>query len=208
MADPFSTIVGVIDLLDKAKKAYDKFKDAKDLPKAFGTISGQIDLATSIFRDVKDSAKQAAQKDKIRDTVDQCEMDAKDLDAIFELVRKHINEKWHHRYKTYVASMKEGRKCEAEKIWKRILDGVHLLADDFGIQKLDEIMDAIKEIDRLSSSLEDPKDGTINSTVYGDVGVSGVSYGEVTMGNKYGGDHIENSGKSSKGMRKSRNGRR
>jgi hypothetical protein len=38
MADPFSIIVGIIDLLDKAKKAYDKFKDARDLPKAFGTI--------------------------------------------------------------------------------------------------------------------------------------------------------------------------
>lgn len=36
MVDPFGTIVGIIDLLDKARKAYDKFKDVKDLPKAFG----------------------------------------------------------------------------------------------------------------------------------------------------------------------------
>jgi hypothetical protein len=196
MADPFGTIVGIIDLLDRAKNAYDKFKDAKDLPKAFGTISGQIALATSIFEDVKDRAKQAVQVDKIQGTVDQCEMDAKDLNAIFELVRGNINEKWHHRYKTYVASMKEGRKCEVEKIWKRILDGVHLLAADFGIQKLDEITSAIKDIDSLPSSLEDNSAGTINNT-YGHPGVNGVNYGEVTMEYNYGGLHHEYRGKSS-----------
>lgn len=39
MADPLGNILGFIDLLGKAKRAYDKFKDAKDLPTAFGTIS-------------------------------------------------------------------------------------------------------------------------------------------------------------------------
>ena len=197
MADPFSTIVGVIDLLDKAKKVYDKFKDAKDLPKAFGTISGQIDLATSIFKDVKDSANQAAQRDKIRGTVDQCDMDAKDLNAIYELVLKHIDGSWRHLYKSYITGMKEGRKCEVEKIWKRILDGVHLLATDFGIQKLDEIKNAIKDIEKLPSSLEDIGAGTTTNNAYGQVGVNGASYGKVTMGNEYAGSHNENHGKPS-----------
>jgi hypothetical protein len=208
MADPFGTIVGIIELLDKAKKAYNKFKDAKDLPKAFGTITGQIDLATNIFKDVKDSANQTAQKDKIQGTVDQCEMDARDLTAIYELVHEHINGSWRHRYKSYVASMKEGRKCEVEKIWKRILNGVRLLADNFGVQKLDEIMNAIKDIDQLPSSLEDSKDGSVHSTVHGDAVVSGVSYGDITMGNRYGGNHIENHGKFSDVVRKSYKGRR
>jgi hypothetical protein len=197
MADPFSTIVGIIDLLDRAKQAYDKFKDAKDLPKAFGTISGQIDLATSIFEDVENSAKQTAQADKIRGTVEQCELDAKDLNAIYQLVHEHMNDKWHHRYKTYVASMKDGRKREVEKIWKRILDGVHLLAADLGVQELDQIKNAIKDIKRLPSSLEDTGAGTMINNAYGQVGVNGVSYGKVTMGNEYGGNHIENHGTSS-----------
>jgi archaellum component FlaC len=197
MADPFSTIVGIIDLLDKAKKAYDKFKDAKDLPKAFGTISGQIDLATSIFKDVKDTANHTAQTNKIRSTVDQCEMDAKDLNVIYELVCEHINDTWRHRYKSHIATMKEGRKCEVEKIWKRILDGVHLLAADFGIQKLDEIKNAIKDIEKLPSSLEDDRAGTTINNSYGRTGVNGVNYGKFNMGNEYGGDHIENHGKSS-----------
>jgi hypothetical protein len=46
--------------------------------------------------------------------------------AIYQLVSEHINDTWRQRYKSYVASMKEGRKCEVEKIWKRILDDVHL----------------------------------------------------------------------------------
>ena len=196
MADPFGTIVGIIDLLDKAKKTYNKFKDAKDLPKAFGTISGQIDLATNIFKDVKDSANKTAQKDKIQGTVDQCEMDSRDLTAIYELVHEHINDSWRHRYKSYVASMKEGRKCEVEKIWKRILDGVHLLAAESGIQKLDEIRNAIKDIEKLPSSLEDTGGSTMINNAYGHVGVNGVSYGEVTMGNKYTGPHNEYHGKS------------
>jgi hypothetical protein len=196
MADPFGTIVGIIDLLDKAKKAYDKFKDAKDLPKAFGTISGQIDLATSIFKDVKDIANHTAQMNKIRGTVDQCEMDAKDLHAIYLLVHEHINDKWHQRYKSYIANMKGERKCEVEKIWKRILDGVHLLAAEFGIQKLDEIMSAIKAIDSLPSSLGDSSAGTVNNTNWGTSGVTGTNLGEVTMGNKYAGAHNEYHGKS------------
>lgn len=80
-------------------------------------------------------------------------MDAKDLNAIFELVCKHINDTWRQRYKSYVTSMKEGCRCEVEKIWKRILDGVHLLATEFGIQKLDDIKNAIEDIEKLPSSL-------------------------------------------------------
>jgi hypothetical protein len=191
MADPFGTIVGIIDLLEKAKKAYDKFKDAKGLPKAFGTISGQIDLATSIFQDVKDRANQTSQRDKIKGTVEQCELDARDLNAIYQLVHEHINDKWLHRYKSYIDSMKEGRKCEVEKIWKRILDAVHLLAADFGIQKLDEIGSAIKDIDSLPNSLEDTSAGTVNNITHGASGVTGTNWGEVTMGNKYAGAHNE-----------------
>ena len=93
--------------------------------------------------------------------------------------------------------MKEGRKCEVEKIWKRILDGVHLLAADFGIQKLDEIKNAIKDIEKLLSSLEDDRVGTTINNSYGRTGVNGVNYGKFNMGNEYGGDHIENHGKSS-----------
>lgn len=136
MTDPCSTIVGIVDLLDKAKKAYDKFKDVKNLPKAFGTISGQVDLATSIFKDAKNSAKQSAENDKIRDTVNQCESDAKDLNAT---TNWSASLRAHQRQ---VASSlqdirrqhEEGRKGEVEKIWKRILDSVQLLAGDFGIQ--------------------------------------------------------------------------
>jgi hypothetical protein len=35
---------------------------------------------------------------------------------------------------------------------------------------------------------------TFNS--YGPTGVSGVSYGKVTMGNEYGGSHVQNCSKS------------
>ena len=191
MADPLSTIVGIIDLLEKAKKAYDKFKEAKDLPKAFGTISGQIDLATSIFHDVERSTERSVQMDKIRGTVEQCKLDAEDLNAIYQEVHKHMHGSWRDRYKSYIANMKGERKCEVEKIWKRILDGVHLLAAEFGIQKLDEIMSAIKTIDSLPSSLEDSSSGTVNNTNWGTSGVTGTNLGEVTMGNKYAGAHNE-----------------
>jgi len=211
MADPFGTIVGIIDLLDKAKKAYDKFKDAKDLPKAFGTISGQIDLATSIFKDVERSTGRSAQTDKIRGTVEQCKLDAEDLNAIYQEVHEHMHGSWRDRYKSYVASMTEGRKCKVETIWKRILDGVRLLADDFEIHKLDEIMNAIKDIEQLPNSLEESKEGSVHSTVHGNAVVSGVhngNIGDVTMGNRYGGSHIENHGKPSDRFHKSSRERR
>lgn len=194
MADPLGMAMSIIDLLEKAKGAYDKFKDAKNLPKAFGTIAGQIQLATGIFKDVKSSSLQPAQQDRIRAAVEQCEIDAKELNEIFQLVSEHINDKWHDRYKRYVASMKEGRKGEVEKIWRRILDGTHLLASEFGMQKLAEIAEAMKDIDTLPSSLEEANTG-VTSIVYGNAGVSGANYGKVTMGDEFTGNKTVNYGK-------------
>jgi hypothetical protein len=135
--------------------------------------------------------------DKIQGVVEQCSLDATDLNHIFQVVSEHMNGKWHERYKRYVANMKEGRKCEVEKIWKRILDGIHLLAADFGIQKLDEIKMAIEDIKKLPSSLEDTSSGAMTFISHGSTGVSGWNYGKVNMGNEYGGDHNEHHSKSS-----------
>jgi precorrin-6B methylase 2 len=175
MADPFSTIVGVIDILSKIKHAYDKFKDAKDLPKAFGAIAGQIGLATSIFQDVQKATSSQVKEDKVKQTVQQCEEDATALNDIYELVVKHLHDDWFHKYKAHVATMKDGQKAKAEAIWHRIMDGCRLLAEYFNIQKMSEILAALDEIKNVPNSLNKAASadsvnnwGTVNGVMKGE----------------------------------------
>ncbi|KAI7086456.1 hypothetical protein KC367_g5640 [Hortaea werneckii] len=52
-------------------------------------------------------------------------------------------------------------------------------------------MVAIRDIEKLPSSLEDDRAGTTINNSYGPTGVNGVNYGKFNMGNEYGGDHNE-----------------
>jgi hypothetical protein len=197
MSDPFSTAASIIDLLCKAKKLYEKFKDVKDLPKAFETITTQIDLASSIFAKIKNDASLVSQDAKLQAAIDRCEADARELEAIYELVSEQKCEKAIKRYWGYVKGVGKDRVGAVEGVWGRLLNGAQLLADKCGLEGLSEIKNAIAELQELPSSLEPARSDTYNN-IADNVGVQGHNSGEVTMGNKYMGDHNENHGPGKK----------
>jgi hypothetical protein len=190
MADPLSTVVNIIDLLCKAKELYEKFKDVKGLPEAFETITFQIDVANSIFEKIKNDTSLVSQDTKLQAAVDGCEADARKLQAIYVLMSKEKHERAIKRYWSYVKGVSKDKAGAIEEIWKRLLNGAHLLADRCGLEGLSEIKDAIAELQELPSSLE-PARSDIYNNFADTVGVQGHNSGEVTMGNKYMGDHVE-----------------
>lgn len=192
MAEILGTVANVIDLLCKAKGLYQKFKDVKDLPKAFATISAQIDLATSIFEKIKNDTSLVAQLPELKAAIKRCESDAKDLNAIYEVVSKHEQSKWWQRYLEHVKGLGEDRCGAVEKVWGRLLDGVKLLADRYRLEDAARIERAIAEVKDLPSSLEAGNAGVTYFNTAETVAVQGTNHGEITMGNKIMGDYHNN----------------
>jgi len=72
------------------------------------------------------------------------------------------------------------------------------LADRCGLECLSEIEEAIVTLQALPSSLEISTGSDTYNKFADNVGVQGHNSGEVTMGNKYMGDHNENHGAGKK----------
>lgn len=186
MVDPFSAIVGVIDLLAKTKHTFDKFKDAKKLPEELRAIAGQISIAKGIFEEVKKTTQGQVIENGVRETAERCEEDTRTLNEIYELVIMHIHGDWLRRYKSYINNMREDRKGEVKTIWSRILNGSHLLAAHFNVQKLSEIKakvdKAIEELSHLPDSLERDDSGSIWNNYAENKGFQGKNDGQVNFG--------------------------
>lgn len=190
MAEILGTVTNVVELLARAKELYQKFKDVKDLPQAFIRIAAQIDLAKSIFENIESDTSLVVQHPQLQAAINDCQANASGLNAIYELVDNTKRGKWHQRYKEYVRGLNNDRVGAVEALWERLLSGTQLLAAGYGLKELNEIQTAITEIRGLPSSLDTQSRHTYTSYAH-TVGVQGHNSGEVTMGNKYMGDHNE-----------------
>lgn len=193
MAEIVGTAANVIELLGRAKDLYQKLKDVKDLPQAFDKIGTQIELAKSIFESINSDTTLVTQRPEFQAVIKSCENNASGLNAIYELVNKTKRGKWHQRYIEYVKGLNDDRVGAVEALWGRLLSGTHLLATGYGLREVAEIQRAIFEIQDLPCSLESPRSSIYNNSAH-TVGVQGHVDGDVTMGNKYMGDHNEHHG--------------
>lgn len=193
MAEILGTVTNVIDLLSKAKEFYQKFKDVKGLPQAFDKIAAQIELAKAIFESIQSDTSLVVQQPRLQAAINNCQANAKDLNAIYELVNNNKRAKWHQRYREYVKSLSDDRVGTVEALWERLLSGTQLLAAGYKLKELSEIGKAITAIRDLPDSLTSQPHETYTNSAH-NAGVQGHNTGEVTMGNKYMGDHNEHYG--------------
>jgi hypothetical protein len=194
MADPLGTITSIIDLIDRAKALYQKFKDVKDLPKAFETIAAQIDLAKSIFEKVKTDASLVSQHPKLQAAIKSCEDDAEALNAIYVLVSETKGKTWIQRHRDYVRGVIKNRVGTVEELWERIMNGAQLLGTRYGLELQSEIEKALAAIKELPDTMTSPSQDVSTNIAETNSGFQGSNSGEIQFGNRYTGDHNQNYG--------------
>jgi len=196
MAEPIGTTASIIDLLCKAKQLQQKFKDAKDIPKSFETISTHVDIATNILEEVQRKKVPVSPSAAQQALIDQCHSYAKDLYSIYEEVEKNKQSGWQKRWLDIVKSVSKNKVGTIEELWERLLSSVDLLGTAYGLNDLSDIKDAIAEMNvaiaemstvHKPSSSPDPQTAVTNNNSAHNVGVQGTNHGSFTMHNNYGG---------------------
>lgn len=162
MADPLSIIGTIIQLLDTAKKCYDKFQGAWKLKQSFHDIYAQIDLVKVTFEEIKKCYKDNDDRRKIADVLEKCEQDTKTLVEIYALVSENADKPWAMRYADYVKSMAKDRKGKVEELWARILEGIRVLQ---GFHVFSSLATHV-QIERVIQKIETTTPGTRYLPVY------------------------------------------
>lgn len=156
MADPLSIIGTIIQLLDTAKKCYDKAQGARKLRQAFHDIYTQIDLVKATFEEIKNCYRDNDDRRKIADVLEKCEQDTKSLLEVYALVSENADKPWATRYADYVKSMAKDRKGKVEELWARILEGIRVLQ---GFHVFSSLATHV-QVERVIEKIETGKPGT------------------------------------------------
>lgn len=200
MADPFGTILGIIDLLEKSKKAYDNFKDAKDLPDAFREAHSKIQLTEITLEQAGTELKSrfpslsTDEQNAIKGTLEICQTKAVDLEAIFIAVCKDDRKHSLQRYADTLKRMFKDTKTNIEQLWKEFLEGVRVLLDHLHMKdslSMKRIVEAIEDIAQVEPSLPENQGQTFNISG-GQQGVVGTNKAPFSMFS--GGTHHHGSG--------------
>lgn len=156
MADPLSIIGTIIQLLDTAKKCYDKVQGARKLKQSFHNIYTQIDLVKATFEEIKKCYRDNDDRRKIADVLEKCEQDTKRLLEIYVLVSENADKPWATRYADYVKSMVQDRKEKVEELWARILEGIRVLQ---GFHAFSSLATNV-QVEQVIQKIETAKPGT------------------------------------------------
>ncbi|MCJ1431036.1 hypothetical protein MMC27_000386 [Xylographa pallens] len=153
-------ISAVLSIIDGTKQVYDSAKDARGLPEAFREVAGRLPIVRSIL----ESAKQHIDKGDIgedsckgaKHVVKACEIKAKKLDDLFHSAIPADGTSDLKRY--YKAVKTYGKGNEVEKLMKKMLEDVQLLACERGMNittkaQEQQIVKAITEVSAVPPSV-------------------------------------------------------
>lgn len=161
-------VASVIGIIDGVKTVWDAVKDPKGQPEAFRQVAARLPLVLSILEKAKSEAKkldEAAQED-LEKVLESCKEKAEKLNKIFKKVLPGDEDGRLGRYRKAVsAPFKGGR---VEELMEGILRDAQLIVTDklIGVateEQVKELLDAIKEMKEMPSSLND-ETGSVSQT--------------------------------------------
>ena len=178
-------ISSIATIVDEIKKVYDAATNAQGLPDAFRKVAGQLPIVWNIL----DSAEQNIKGGKVNNDackgVEQvakaCKENAKKLEELFH---KTIPGDDASRFTRYIKAVKVvGKGGKVENLMKELLEGVHLLACERGMNtatkaEQEEIVKAIKELSALLPSVPEHE--------FQETGFTNANYGPGTQYNAQG----------------------
>ncbi|EXK77349.1 hypothetical protein FOQG_17942 [Fusarium oxysporum f. sp. raphani 54005] len=182
-----SAIIGIVETIGKVSKA---LKDAKDLPQAFREVADRLPLVQDTLQTVENHISNDADEatcQAIAAVLEKCHKKALQLEELFNAVSSSDNTSRMKRYALAVKNL--GKESRVELLAKGMMEDAHLLALNHAAQAATEaqvaqLSEAIQELSNIEPSL--PEEDGISQTHYGS--------GDNIAGNKYGGNHYENSG--------------
>ena len=157
-------ISGVISIIKAAKSVYDAAKDAKGQPEAFRQVDARLPLVIEILHIAEEKAKMLDEmaQEELKPILESCKAKAENLEKIFQEVIRKSDDKWYDRYKKALGTL--GKECKVESLMEGILKDIRVLACEklMGIAtdaQMKEIEEAIKQMNKMPSSLPDEAGG-------------------------------------------------
>ncbi|QGI81314.1 hypothetical protein CEK25_008043 [Fusarium fujikuroi] len=183
-------VSGILTILETIGKLSDALKNAKDLPPAFREVADKLpivrDILQAVEKHLSTSADQGADE-AIKAVLKHCREKAEKLEKLFKAVEPSEDSSSFKRYALMVRSLGKGNRVEV--LSKGMMEDVKLLVQNHAAQAATEAQVAkLSEAIRVMSSMEIslPEEEAISQTHYGS--------GDNVAGNKYAGNHNENSG--------------
>ena len=163
----FSAITGLLQLTDATYKV---IKNYKDLPTEFKEVGERLPIAQRTLSIVEAQA-QNAQFDAetlaaIQPLLDGCQMKTKELQSIFDKVRKWEGKSIRHKYHKFLVSA-TGKGKQVEKLMMAVLKDVQTLAADRMFEtatavQMEELKKAIEDMAELEPDKPDRSGGSQN----------------------------------------------
>ncbi|OQO15302.1 hypothetical protein B0A48_00685 [Cryoendolithus antarcticus] len=195
-------IASVISILDGAKQIIDAAQDVKGLHEAFRKVAENIPLVLCTLKKVQQVLRMASMNSpdtahkmdidhsakEVRPVFESCQTNANALYEIFKEVVPADEDSRLERYKKVLSTVAPGKKRKVEDLMKETLEKLQLLhlnhffetaVSDMGL------VNAIKELDAVESSLPDDEEGKYVNTGSGPQNIhegSGEQYNNTISG--------------------------
>ncbi|KAF5578017.1 Pfs NB-ARC ankyrin-domain-containing protein [Fusarium pseudocircinatum] len=183
-------VSAILTILETIGKISDALKNAKDLPPSFREVANKLPIVREILHAVEKhlstSADQATDE-SIKAVLTHCREKAEKLEKLFRAIDPSEDTSSFRRYALMVRSLGKGHRVEV--LSKGMMEDVRILVQNHAAQAATEAQVAkLSEAIRVMSSIETslPEEEAISQTHYGS--------GDNVAGNKYAGNHNENSG--------------
>ncbi|KAF5686936.1 ankyrin protein [Fusarium circinatum] len=183
-------VSAILTILETIGQLSDAIKNAKDLPPAFREVADKLPIVREILQSVEKHLSTSAYQgtdEAIQAVLKHCREKAEKLEKLFKAVDPSEDTSSFRRYALMVRSLGKGHRVEV--LSKGMMEDVKLLVQSHTAQAATEaqvakLTEAIEEISNVEPSLTEEE--TISQTHYGS--------GDNVAGNKYAGNHNENSG--------------
>ncbi|RFU29019.1 hypothetical protein B7463_g7301, partial [Scytalidium lignicola] len=187
----FGLISSVISIIEATINTYDIVKNENGQPEAFRRIAARLPLVRNILR----TAEATTTLDEARKTLEpilkDCTSKATALQKIFEDCIRNGDDKWRDRCKKVLDTLRNEDRVEF--LMEGILKDIQLLADAKVMEnatdaQMKEIQEAIKEMAKLLSSLQEERESIIqnhNGSGHNIGNTGGTQYNQIGSGDIY-----------------------
>jgi N-terminal domain on NACHT_NTPase and P-loop NTPases len=183
-------ISGIIAIIDATRKVYDAATDQQGLPAAFREVAQRLPLIRSILVKANARAEHGQVDDEAAKSIlETCKRTVEELDGIFQKVVPQEGGSRLERY--YKAARTLGKGGKVEALMKRILDDLHLLSVQCGIETGDYV-ETLKEAMEAISALEP----SVPDHIFDETSYTNINSGSGTQNNfnASGGENYNNVG--------------
>ncbi|KAF4629265.1 hypothetical protein G7Y89_g8891 [Cudoniella acicularis] len=155
-------ISAIIGIIDGASKLYKAIENTSHLPPAFREVAQRLPLVKDILQTTETRLQKypadTSTYTAIQPTAESCKDGAERLRTILEDLAAQPNASRVERYRLAIRRL--GKESKVEELMKRMLEDVQLLAANqavkaVGEEKIEELIAAVKDLERVPPSVPD-----------------------------------------------------